>query len=326
MSPPADPSDTQEPVSVDEHPAPKSVDPKVESPPLSPVADRNETGEAGIHQLEWPGSDPMDIDSDDGHDADHHDYDQQPPPYSPVEVSSELRRSASRVPSEPAPENKVQSRASSLHPNVEPDIPPAPTADQQESTSRPQEDHVDADMTMEVVDERVHKSATPAPGPSPGIEKVEEATMSPLDMFIHPDPPLPLVHQHTPSEYVLNTVPSLGPPPPLFVFKEEDIEVTMEDQKPNVVLPRKRRLYEPPTYALPPVSALPMEFHKKGKPKQSRKREKDKGDGKNQEWTPMGIAKWGAMIRANPVYKRVSRATKCLSSRDWDVSFSTDIL
>ncbi|KAI0372852.1 hypothetical protein BV20DRAFT_990169 [Pilatotrama ljubarskyi] len=81
---------------------------------------------------------------------------------------------------------------------------------------------------------------------------------------------------------------------------------------------------EPP-YPLPPLSLLPIEFSRRGKSsKRERKRDKDreKGDSKKDEWQPMSLAKWSAVLRANPVHKKLSRATKYLSSRDWSVGIT----
>lgn len=78
-----------------------------------------------------------------------------------------------------------------------------------------------------------------------------------------------------------------------------------------------------PSYSLPPIKSLPPEYLRKGKSAKQKKRDKerDKSDGKiKDEWTPVGLTKWGATIRANPVWKKVSRATKCLSTRDWGVA------
>ncbi|KAJ2983058.1 hypothetical protein NUW54_g10671 [Trametes sanguinea] len=78
---------------------------------------------------------------------------------------------------------------------------------------------------------------------------------------------------------------------------------------------------EPP-YPLPPLSLLPIEFSRRGKTsKRERKRDKerDKGEAKKDEWAPMSLAKWSAVLRANPVHQKLSRATKCLSTRDWSV-------
>ncbi|KAI0673029.1 hypothetical protein C8Q78DRAFT_1077330 [Trametes maxima] len=81
---------------------------------------------------------------------------------------------------------------------------------------------------------------------------------------------------------------------------------------------------EPP-YPLPPLSLLPLEFSRRGKTsKRERKRDKDRdrGEAKKEEWTPMSLTKWAAVLRANPVHKRLSRATKCLSTRDWSVGMT----
>lgn len=80
-----------------------------------------------------------------------------------------------------------------------------------------------------------------------------------------------------------------------------------------------------PAYTLPPIKSLPPEYARKGKSAKQKKRDKDrdKTDGKiKDEWAPMGLIKWGATIRANPVWKKVSRATKCLSTRDWGVAIA----
>lgn len=80
-----------------------------------------------------------------------------------------------------------------------------------------------------------------------------------------------------------------------------------------------------PAYTLPPIKSLPPEYARKGKSAKQKKRDKDrdKTDGKiKDEWAPMGLIKWGATIRANPIWKKVSRATKCLSTRDWGVAIA----
>ncbi|KAI0636780.1 hypothetical protein C8Q77DRAFT_1094591 [Trametes polyzona] len=83
---------------------------------------------------------------------------------------------------------------------------------------------------------------------------------------------------------------------------------------------------EPP-YPLPPLSLLPIEFSRRGKPskrerKKEKEKEKDKGEAKKEEWQPMSLNKWAAVLRANPVHKKMSRATKCLSTRDWSVGMA----
>lgn len=78
-------------------------------------------------------------------------------------------------------------------------------------------------------------------------------------------------------------------------------------------------------YYLPPLSSLPSEFNRKGKPqkrKKDREREKSTSDnGKKDDWVPLGLVRWQALLNVNPVHKRLSKATKCVLTRDWVVSF-----
>lgn len=82
-----------------------------------------------------------------------------------------------------------------------------------------------------------------------------------------------------------------------------------------------RQQYDP-QYKVPPLSVLPAEFSRKTRTaKRKKERERDKLDGKKDkdEVLPMGVNRWGAIVLANPVWKRVSRASKCLSTREWGV-------
>jgi len=83
-----------------------------------------------------------------------------------------------------------------------------------------------------------------------------------------------------------------------------------------------------PNYTLPPLSVFPAEFTKKAKPRKRQKRDSDREKGRDREskrdkddGPPMGLTRWGATLSANPVWKKVSRASKCLSTREWGVSF-----
>lgn len=68
-----------------------------------------------------------------------------------------------------------------------------------------------------------------------------------------------------------------------------------------------------PPYPLPPMTLLPIEFSR-------RKMSKRKRDKEIKEWQPMPLNKWAAVLRANPVHTRLSKASKVLSTRDWSVS------
>ena len=71
-----------------------------------------------------------------------------------------------------------------------------------------------------------------------------------------------------------------------------------------------------PPYPLPPATLLPIEFSRRKMSK--RKRDKDRGEIK--EWQPMPLNKWAAVLKANPVHSKLSKAPKVLSTRDWSVS------
>ncbi|KAF7793082.1 hypothetical protein EIP86_004189 [Pleurotus ostreatoroseus] len=327
-TPPREVSLVEEDLHIEEQPdttKPRTPTPPAapaESPPLTPVPEVEEA--ASVRQDPVP-SDDMEVDSAPRTPADPapaEEHDQQPPPYSPVGPPSEGRRSASRVPSEPRTEIKAESRAPSLHPR-EPSVSVLVSEDQEQPEIKPspREERVSVDIVMEPANDAARKSATSASRSSTAPKNNTAATTVPVDEPAVPEPSLPLTRETHPAhmEYTLSNLPQ-ALPPSSFVFKEEPKDVTMEDTQP--VKPTPSPLWKPPTYPLPPLPALPVEFHKKGKPKQSRKRDKEKGDNKNQEWQPMGMAKWAATIRANPVYKKMARASKCLSSRDWDVAMT----
>lgn len=131
---------------------------------------------------------------------------------------------------------------------------------------------------------------------------------------------LPIARVESQTKYVLAEQPSPAPPPPDFAFDAEMSPVEpAEEQKPTI-RPSLTLLKEP-TYKTPPLKALPVEYNRKGKVKQSKKRDKDRADGKAQEWQPLGMAKWSAMLRANPVHKKVAKAAKCLNTHDWNASY-----
>ena len=76
-------------------------------------------------------------------------------------------------------------------------------------------------------------------------------------------------------------------------------------------------------YTLPPINVLPPEFVRKAKTLKQRKRDKERekteGKKEKEDLLPLGLNRWAATLSANPVWKKVSRASKCLSSRDWAV-------
>ena len=235
------------------------------------------------------------------------------PDWSPVPQELPMRKSRSRSLTTPAqPEQRVtpKSRSSKsqtppsleqqeVYPTVmaeggmeqQPNLQPATTVDE----------NLDVNLTVEMM-------------------KTEDVPEEILMDVVHYDPPLPIARiesQGSVSEYVLDA--KVEPDPPRTEFKFNTPPASPPAEEEQTVAPLQTR-YKPPVYTLPPLKTLPPEFFRKGKQRQSRKRDKDKSDSKgSQEWTPLGLNKWSAVLRANPVHKRINKATKCLSTREWNV-------
>jgi chromatin modification-related protein VID21 len=77
-----------------------------------------------------------------------------------------------------------------------------------------------------------------------------------------------------------------------------------------------RQQYDP-KYNLPPLNVLPTDFIRKVKSRRKKDGRREKDDA-----VPMGLTRWGATIMANPLWKRVAKATKCLNTREWGVRSS----
>ena len=137
----------------------------------------------------------------------------------------------------------------------------------------------------------------------------------------YPSEPLYLVSNKAPRPIFV-----LGPIAPLKAYNFGfDSEVSIPPTKEAELSPPATLLRSGPhaKYSLPPLKSLPAEYNRKNKSKQrKREKEREKNDAKrdSNDWTPVGLNKWAATINANPVWKKVSRATKCLSSREWAVS------
>ncbi|KAL1746094.1 hypothetical protein HDZ31DRAFT_34914, partial [Schizophyllum fasciatum] len=108
-------------------------------------------------------------------------------------------------------------------------------------------------------------------------------------------------------------------PPPQYDFSN-----LVRDIQPSTTPPISPPVYAPepydPGYTLPSLAELPADFNKKVT---SRKRKRDKAEPKRKElWQPIGLNEWGAAIRANPVWKKVSRSTKCLTTKEWGIAYA----
>ncbi|THV07920.1 hypothetical protein K435DRAFT_741376 [Dendrothele bispora CBS 962.96] len=171
-----------------------------------------------------------------------------------------------------------------------------------------------------------------------------------------PSPPRPIRSSvpPLPSEYNYGTPEPIvlaDPPPPVFIkaptlppysgFGKFDLPTDLSSLHPPTS-PKSPSQSQPrhplgSDYPLPPVDSLPIEFSRKKRLKQQKKKErerekgevkrekdkeKDKDGGKDggNDWAPWGVNRWIATIKTNPVHKKVSKATKCLTTRDWSVA------
>ncbi|KAF9532304.1 hypothetical protein CPB83DRAFT_807585 [Crepidotus variabilis] len=171
-------------------------------------------------------------------------------------------------------------------------------------------------------------STEDAPSTNARIDPSDIVTKMPLEQ-----PPEELLRSNQPS----STTSSLPPSPqkvpilPLQVqssasqdehaFKMDtstDVEVS---KSTNAYLEVDSMGHFSPTYVLPPLSVLPPDFMKKAKPIKRSKKEKD-GKRDKEDAVPLGLAKWSATLMANPLWRKVARATKTLSTREWSVAMA----
>ncbi|KDR81485.1 hypothetical protein GALMADRAFT_152341 [Galerina marginata CBS 339.88] len=118
-------------------------------------------------------------------------------------------------------------------------------------------------------------------------------------------------------------------PAPANTIKEAcydlNLDLTSESEalQPSISSVDKRHYFDP-HYSIPPINLLPADFTRKARPTR-RKREKERErDGKRDkdDAIPLGLSRWNANLVANPVWKKVSRASKCLSTREWGVAMT----
>ena len=217
---------------------------------------------------------------------------------------------------------------------------PAPPQPTQPVSAEPVAEAVDMDASEPMEDIREESPELMLPSSSPvlaataEIRVQEEVIVISVDTAVVAAPLPPPIQETFPRPMVIHTAvdvasiqPSLliptptspAPALPDFSFGDTDGENVEEPVQQSPAETQHHHFN--PNYNLPPLRALPPEYLRKGKSSKQKKKDKDKTDNKGgkEEWTPLGFAKWGAIIRANPIYKRVSRANKCLSTKDWSV-------
>ncbi|KAH8106775.1 hypothetical protein BXZ70DRAFT_915067 [Cristinia sonorae] len=238
-----------------------------------------------------------------------------------VDVSTAAASAAARGSLEPG---ELPSQDLLLRTPAQPSVPlpePEPPAEAQPAATDVQQED---SSPMEGVEQEASDIASAKPlVPNPS----EEVVSGLLSSATTSEPPLPM-SRTTSGQYSLSALPPSMFYSPSYTFTPDttpDAQPIQESKPLHDALPVTTAINS--QYTLPPLNILPVEFQRKAKvsSRQSRRREKEKekekGDGK-QEWAPMGINKWGATVRANPVYKKINRATKCLSTRDWNIAIN----
>jgi chromatin modification-related protein VID21 len=197
----------------------------------------------------------------------------------------------------------------------------------------------DMDVDVDVVGEPLAETDEPV---SFATERSQSAPPSPLSpqvsqTEVQPLPPTTLARAPVlalpPSAFILPPKPStevfipatlapVGESPQYsldLVTTEPRSLITSEWLNPEFSLNRN--------YTLPSAKSLPLDQQRRlklGKSLRKKEKEKDKGPESRKDatddWMPLGINKWGVTIKANPLWKRVSRATKTMTTRDWNVS------
>ena len=229
------------------------------------------------------------------------------------------------TPTRPSPSPKPPSHA------VEKSSTPSPLTAPEQQVERAQSEN---EQRQSQSPERTAASRAPStaapdsarePALGTDLSRMDNASEDSLMSILHTPSqaePLPIARVESQTKYVIAEQPSPAPPPPEFAFDVEMPSAEQAEEQNSTVQP-SQTLFKTPTYSLPPLKSLPAEFNRRGKVKQSKKREKDRADGKSQEWQPLGMARWSAMLRANPIHKKVAKATKCLSTHDWNASDTT---
>jgi chromatin modification-related protein VID21 len=189
----------------------------------------------------------------------------------------------------------------------------------------------EADEPVLLTTERRSQSASPSPlSPETSQTEVQPpppATLAPAPVFALPPSAFMLPPKPSNEVFIPAKLAPVGESPRYsldLATVEPRSLITSEWLNPEFSLNRN--------YTLPSAKSLPPDQQKslklgKSLRKKEKEKEKDKGlesrkDGAD-DWTPLGINKWGVTIKANPLWKRVSRATKTMTTRDWNVSVSS---
>lgn len=278
-----------------------------ESPVLEPVASPPKEGSPKpVEGLVDPLDDAMEVDEDV----------RVPSPgkaHTPVPPSDELLSQANSsdallvealILKQEDPPRSTPAAKSPSPPRIDVDAPAAQELLQPTKESEPPTPALGDEMEIEL----------PTPVEAARVEGDEE---SPTAAHHTPLPIARVESQQSISEYTLDIKPAPPPPPPAYDF-DKALPGHLQEEKPVLTVSPMQTLYKSVDYPLPPMKSLPPEYHRRSK-KQSKKRDKDKSENKSQDWAPLGLNKWCAVLRANPVHTKIVKAKKCVSTRDWNV-------
>ncbi|KXN85496.1 Chromatin modification-related protein EAF1 [Leucoagaricus sp. SymC.cos] len=158
----------------------------------------------------------------------------------------------------------------------------------------------DAGVGSEEMDSGSIERPVPLPPSQPAVLPTSDEPVKSSIPFMHLGPSSPLQPAPTPRPPVIILAPSTSSTDATSFTFDETPFVGPEQPKPPSSPVIHRHQYNP-NYVLPPLKSLPQE---------------------KEDSFPMGINKWAATLNANPVWKRVSRPSKCLSSREWAVAMT----
>ncbi|KAF7311528.1 hypothetical protein MKEN_01055100 [Mycena kentingensis (nom. inval.)] len=267
--------------------------------------------------------------------------DPEPAP-SPLPATDSLESSAPPQPEPPATTEDVEMDETSMQVDKSedetapvPDIEPSPSEEKQPALeAEPMAiDNDEEGKVVQAVQPPAQSPALTTVPPTPAAEPLPAPT-PPASQETTPAVQVPTIqvtqpqtHPKAEPEVPATIAPSatvLTPDPTSVPASQEEAKPAPTVEETPIAPPPNQPFGFHPNYTLPSLKVLPADFSRKSKPgKQQRKRDKNaNGAGPKDDWAPMGISRWGAMLRANPVHTKVSRAPKCLSTKDWGVAMS----
>ncbi|KZS95209.1 hypothetical protein SISNIDRAFT_548582 [Sistotremastrum niveocremeum HHB9708] len=114
------------------------------------------------------------------------------------------------------------------------------------------------------------------------------------------------------ESFQLNDVPPILPPPPPHPPERQYV---LPNNAPENVPPPSP---PPPPLPYDVPEALPAFMNRKSNPSKANRKRKDPIP--RDTFVPMEAARWAAVIRANPVHTHVRKATKCLTTNEWNIA------